>query len=504
MTDTPPESDSTVLRPFTPSELPDLPPVEGSSVVIPEPPVEPPAPTEAAEAPTAVVTDAAWAPDDADAATAAQDGVVTAGPIADAPAVDEPEVGQLIPDDPGPDDDAGPTSPPPAGSSAAGQPDTVTVPRNVLMIGAGVAALAIVALFFLWQAAGGDADTAEPAGDTDAPATDDAAGADAGGTAADDASAAEIAALEGEVTQLGTRIGELEADLAAVRPPALPGTAMRRIVVPADASFVSLGNQGLAVIGPFGGYAAIDPATNSLTATAQVASGATRVMRTSAAVWITNYTDGEIVRVDAVSNTVLSTFDFPGPDGIAKLGDTLAVASFDGQFVAQVDPATGEILNQVEVLGKPSDVLVSADESTVWVAIFDTGEIVRIDAASFEVTDRVTVGAGPVGLSEADGVLWVANNSEGSVAGVDQASLSVISSIPVGDGPTAAVVYNGDLWVSVTDSGELVQIDRDTGEVLTRTPLGSSNRGGPSGMTVGADSLWVAMQGERSVVRISQ
>ena len=30
----------------------------------------------------------------------------------------------------------------------------------------------------------------------------------------------------------------------------------------------------------------------------------------------------EIVRVDAVSNQVVASFEFPGPDGIAKLGDT--------------------------------------------------------------------------------------------------------------------------------------------------------------------------------------
>ena len=74
MTDTPPESDNaadadgSVLRPFTPSELPDLPPVEGSSVVIPEPQM-------------ATVADAAWAPDDADG-TDVGDGTAPPPPIA--------------------------------------------------------------------------------------------------------------------------------------------------------------------------------------------------------------------------------------------------------------------------------------------------------------------------------------------------------------------------------------------------------------------------------------
>lgn len=488
MTDTPPEPDNAadggVLRPFTPSELPDLPPVEGSSVVIPEPQM-------------ATVADAAWAPDETDDVETGADAVAPP-PIADAPSVDAPEVGQLIPDDPEPEPEPQPTagSLPPAAAA-----DTVTLPRNVVMVGAGVSAALIVALFFLWRSAGGDdGSTAAPSGDVaevaDTDTTADAVDADAVETV-------DVSAFEDEIASLGGRIGELEAELAAVPPPALAGSAMRRIVVAADASFVSLGNQGLAVVGPFGGYAAVDPATNSVTATAQVATGATRVMRTASAVWITNYADSQIVRVDAVANTVLSVFDFPGPDGIAKLGPTLVVASFDGGFLAQVDPANGEILNQLDVLGKPSDVWVDGDERWIWVALFDTGEVVKVDAETFEVAGRVTVGAGPVGLTGEAGVLWVANNTEGTAVSVDMDSIEVISSVAVGEGPTATAIYGDDLWVSVTDAGELVQVDRETGEIITRTPVGSSNRGGPTGMAVGAGSLWVAMQGERSVVRVT-
>ena len=506
MTDTPPESDNTagadggVLRPFTPSELPDLPPVQGSSVVIPEPQM-------------ATVADAAWAPDEADQADEPAAAADAASPpaIADAPDVAVPEVGQLIPDDPEPAVAAAPTvttMPEPEGQSTAGSlppaapaADTVTLPRNVVMIGAGVAAALIVALFFLWRSAGGDD------GSTAAPSDDSAEVAESDTTAdvadTDAVEAVDVTALENEISSLGGRVGELEAELAAVPPPALAGSAMRRIVVAADASFVSLGNQGLAVVGPFGGYAAVDPATNSVTATAQVATGATRVMRTASAVWITNYADSQIVRVDAVANTVLSVFEFPGPDGIAKLGGTLVVASFDGGFLAQVDPASGDILNQLDVLGKPSDVWVDGDERWIWVALFDTGEVVKVDAETFEVAGRVTVGAGPVGLTGEAGVLWVANNTEGTAVSVDMESVEVLSSVAVGEGPTSTAIYEGDLWVSITDAGEVVQVDRETGEIISRTPVGSSNRGGPTGMTVGAGSLWVAMQGERSVVRIT-
>jgi len=383
----------------------------------------------------------------------------------------------------------------------------ITLPRTVAMASAGAAVVVIVALFVLWQSAGGDADTVVVGttvnSDAEGVPGTDAESPPAGGETGDSAPSVEVAALEAEIASQAAAISSLENELAEIPPPAINGADMRRIVVAADARFVSVGNEGVAVIGPFGGYAAIDPATNAVTATSQVASGATRVMRTKAAVWITNFADNQIVRIDPIASSVMSTFEFTGPDGLAKLGPSLAVASFGGQFVAQVEPATGEILNQAEVGGTPTDVLVMPDEASLWVALSDTGEVVRIDTESFSVTDRVRVGDGPFGLSLDDEILWVVNQLEGTVAAVDTGSGSVARTFPVGAGPTAAVVFEDHLWVTVTESGDLLQLQPETGQIITRTPLGTSRGGGPAGIAVGNGSLWVAMQGERSVVRVT-
>ncbi|HBU03731.1 MAG TPA: hypothetical protein DEA70_04520, partial [Acidimicrobiaceae bacterium] len=157
----------------------------------------------------------------------------------------------------------------------------ITVPRTVAMASAGAAVVVIVALFVLWQSAGGDAGTVVvgTTANSDAegvPGTD-AVSPPAGGETGDSAPNVEVAALEAEIASQAAAISSLENELAEIPPPAINGADMRRIVVAADARFVSVGNEGVAVIGPFGGYAAIDPATNAVTATSQVASGATRV-----------------------------------------------------------------------------------------------------------------------------------------------------------------------------------------------------------------------------------
>ncbi|MEM9464112.1 MAG: YncE family protein [Actinomycetota bacterium] len=529
MSDEEEQSPDSVLRPFEPAEIEPLPPVQASSVVVPEiqpdaPEPPPPAPDPAAEvtAPGSVPTEMvdvaaepvppapsrpdAWSPD-AEQSEDVWFGLEDA--VSDTPPPDAPP-----PSDDPPAEAAPPADAPPAGVLPAASPngEEITLPRTPFLIGVGVAALAILGLLFLWQTAGGDdgptateVPEAEEAPDdpVEVDTTDD-------DTVGDDDSAAQTAAaeeriegLEATVSEREATISQLEADLAATPPPALRGDEMRRIVVAADASFVSVGSESVAVIGPFGGYAAIDPATNAVTAAGQVASGATRVLRTGAAVWITNYADSEIIRIDPITSTVVSTLAFPGPDGIAKLGGTLLVASFDDGFLGQYDPATEAITRQVDLGGQPTDIWVSDGETAIWVALFDTGEIVQVDVDTFEVTNRVTVGSGPVGLDAADGILWVVNHAEGTVVGLDLATATIAANYPVGAGPTAATVFAGSLWVTVTDAGELVELDPATGETLSRTPLGTSNRGGPTGLAVGNDSLWVAMQGERSVVRVT-
>jgi DNA-binding beta-propeller fold protein YncE len=195
-------------------------------------------------------------------------------------------------------------------------------------------------------------------------------------------------------------------------------------------------------------------------------------------------------------------FPFPGPDGITKDGDTLVVASFEGEFVARVNPNNGNIIQQVDVGGTPTEVISHPDHG-LWAAVFDTGELVEIDRDTFEILRRVVVGQGPVGISAGASHLWVTNHAEGTIAKVDPGTGEVALTVAVGNGPTGLVVANGSVWVTVTDDGNLLQVDPNSGDLLSSTPLGGASAGGgPTGIDAFDGTLWVAMQGEQSVVRI--
>ena len=392
-------------------------------------------------------------------------------------------------------------------SAAAALPDldrkapTLTIGRVPFFVGLGVLIAAIVALVALWQSAGGDDGSSTLA--TDIPPPVDSEGVEIDTTDVDALTAAlgeqseRADGAERRSADLETQVSDLEGQLAEQPIPALPASALSRVIVSADAQFLSATDVGVAVVGPFGGYANIDPENDSVTASAQIGTEATRVLRTPTTVWATNFTGDELVRLDPVTNQVIATIEFPGPDGLPKDGDSLLVASFSEGFVGRVDPGEGTIIDRVDVGGSATAVVARGND--IYAAVFDTGEVVRIDSATFEVVDRLIVGAGPVGLQlGSEGRVWVANRNEGTVARVDFETGEIIS-IPVGDGPVEVAAAFGSIWVAVADAGELVQISIADRAVVTRTPLG----GAPTGLSVGAGSLWVAVSGDRSVVRVT-
>ncbi|MFT5201390.1 MAG: DNA-binding beta-propeller fold protein YncE, partial [Candidatus Aldehydirespiratoraceae bacterium] len=308
----------------------------------------------------------------------------------------------------------------------------------------------------------------------------------------------QLVTSEDERARLAAQVEEL----SDRPPPALSGNQLRRVVVGADAKFVDARDDSVAVVGAFGGVSLIDPATNRVVANGNVADRATRVLRTPTSVWLTNYADNQVLQVDPSTNTVATSFSFIGPDGIEKDGNSLIIASFDGGSVARVQPDSGDILQLVDVGGKPTAIL-SSEAHGLWVAVFDTGEVVKIDRETFEIVERVIVGQGPVGLAVDATHLWVANHDENTIAKVDPSSAEVVWTAAVGNGPTELVSVNGSVWVTVTDDGDLVEVDAESGEIRTNTPLGGASAGGgPTGISYADGSLWVAMQGEQSVVRI--
>jgi class 3 adenylate cyclase len=126
--------------------------------------------------------------------------------------------------------------------------------------------------------------------------------------------------------------------------------------------------------------------------------------------------------------------------------------------------------------------------------------VVRIDAASAQVTSGVAVGAGPATLSYADGSLWVANEVDQTVSRVDTATQAEVASRG-GVGVPVAIAASGDaVWVADGFIGRLSTIDRRTNEVS----IVLDDRAGIGAMAAGFGAIWVVDKIGEAVLRVDQ
>ena len=86
--------------------------------------------------------------------------------------------------------------------------------------------------------------------------------------------------------------------------------------------------------------------------------------------------------------------------------------------------------------------VLSPDESTLYVANGRGQTVVAVDLASEEVTHSVVVGPRPWGLAMSldGGTLYSANGPSDDVSVIDVDSFEVVSRIPVGETPWGVVV----------------------------------------------------------------
>ncbi len=220
-----------------------------------------------------------------------------------------------------------------------------------------------------------------------------------------------------------------------------------------------------------------------------------------------------------------------------RSGSRITVA---GDAVAEIDPKTNLVIQQVSVGARPSGIAFGS--GSVWVANLDDQTVSRIDPASLRAS-LINVTDPPTGLSTSKGAVWVVGSTptspsvtvrrinpqfnnvsgetrignvvpggQGSVATQGDAvwvapssgllsrllpgSTRIVQRFDPNAGPTAIAVGAGAVWVTDSEANTVTRID-PTG-LSTPVPVGH----GPSGIVVGAGGVWVADTLDDAIVRI--
>jgi YVTN family beta-propeller protein len=256
-----------------------------------------------------------------------------------------------------------------------------------------------------------------------------------------------------------------------------------------------LGSQGLAGIDE-NAVGLIDPDDGRITAQYAVGRGPGAVVAGGESVWVANELDGTVSRIDRKRDQIVTIPVGGGPAALAFGAGSLWVADGDARSVAQVDPGTNKVVQQIEVANAPRAVAVA--DGALWVASGVDGAVHRIALDRPTASRSIAVAANPTAIAAGAGAIWAASEEAGTVTRIEPRSGTVVRAINVGNGPSAIAAGEGAVWVANRPDGTLSRIDTATNAVSWTVRVGSD----PTAVTAAAGAVWVAGGEDGTVARV--
>ncbi|HYH60834.1 MAG TPA: protein kinase [Solirubrobacterales bacterium] len=215
-------------------------------------------------------------------------------------------------------------------------------------------------------------------------------------------------------------------------------------------------------------------------------------------VWIVDGARDLLIRAPVGSPGDQVTIPLEDPTDVAVSPRSVWVAQEDADSVAQVNPETNVVDENLPVADGPRS--VSYGEGGVWVACIEAGTALRIDAGDAEVQGKpIEAGTRPNDITVGEGGIWVIDNLEGVVRRIDPDDLVAGKPIEVGARPRGVVADSGSIWIANSEDGTVTRIDesrrRQVGEPIE---VGAE----PADISAGGGSLWTANFDDDTVSRI--
>lgn len=208
--------------------------------------------------------------------------------------------------------------------------------------------------------------------------------------------------------------------------------------------------------------------------------------------YVTHSDLSQVSVVDLAARRVVRTIPVPGsPFGIAAAsGGRLYVGDWNDDHVTVVDAGgTAEVPQKavrVQVGRAPGHIVLTPDESLLFVANREGNSVSAIRTADLEVAATIQVGRAPFALALSPDAerLYVGNVQSGTVSVIDTAKLSVAETWTSGAMPYGTVVTPDGARLLVTHQGSgTVAILDGSGKNAATIRVGDY----PEGIAIGAD-----------------
>jgi YVTN family beta-propeller protein len=135
----------------------------------------------------------------------------------------------------------------------------------------------------------------------------------------------------------------------------------------------------------------------------------------------------------------------------------------------------------------------------------DANHVGVIDPASNEIVDQVQVGIRPKAIAAGNGAVWVGNLDDKTLTKIDAKQHASAGTFPLDNRtPTGIAVDADSVWVAHGVLGELSQVDPEFGQVAKTTDVAGEAFGTTNGaVTVGEGSVW-AVYGDSTLARVDR
>ncbi len=284
----------------------------------------------------------------------------------------------------------------------------------------------------------------------------------------------------------------------------------------------------------------IDPTSNKISAVIRVGGGPESVAVGGNTVWVYNWADGTVSKVDARTDTVRGTIGITGsqpsvpaqtiaadasgawvvsaaakggllthlrpallPQRISLPYDAITLAvgqhavwvgakTTQGSALLKLDPLRGTVLETVQ-LGSSDVQSVAVGGGAVWALALD-GTLFRIDPASSRITRRrrlPTRGSGVAAVAVGYGAAWALLDNSAALLRIDPQTLEATKTIPPPVSPSGAAIGGGvpnlvlgdsAVWWNGTDTGAVWRVDPSSGSIVSTihvaTPI-ADQKGAP-------------------------
>jgi streptogramin lyase len=197
----------------------------------------------------------------------------------------------------------------------------------------------------------------------------------------------------------------------------------------------------------------LDTRTGKVTATVRVGNGPYDIEWGFGSAWVSNAQSGTVSRI--TGKKVVKTIKVgTEPNGLAAIGRFLWVTDHTDGKLMRLDPRTNRITGSVALPGAD---WVTGLGTSLYVSQ-ETNVVSRVDARTLKVTGVVKTKRNPLGSAIVAGKLWVPCIDASAIDVVDPATMRVVQTIPGGPGPIVVLPAGGGVWVSHTTGNAVWRI----------------------------------------------